>query len=142
MVCGTRLTNTEYMNTTERIGAQTLESAFPCEQAVVLLSTIYNYTLSFVMEEQAVFPVAGERSPRYSIEGRNARLDPAVFPFHRQTSSILFDRYDRRYREGLDLILQGAGPEGTRRAAHKRPREVAGATKTLSSPRQILTKTS
>ena len=65
------------------------------------MSTIYNYTLSFVTEEQAVFPTPGERSPRYSIEERNARLDPAIFPFHRQASSILFDRYDRRFREGL-----------------------------------------
>jgi TetR/AcrR family transcriptional regulator, tetracycline repressor protein len=123
MVAGTRLTNTEYLKTTERIGKKMLEEGFSVRAAVVLFSTIYNYTLSFVMEEQAVFPAAGQRSPRYSIEERNARLDPALFPFHRQTSSILFDRYDRRYREGLDLILQGAGPEGTRRAAHKGPRK-------------------
>jgi TetR/AcrR family tetracycline transcriptional repressor len=123
MVAGTRLTNTEYLKTTERIGQQMLEEGFSVRAAVVLFSTIYNYTLSFVMEEQAVFPVAGQRSPRYSIEERNARLDPAVFPFHRQTSSILFDRYDRRYREGLDLILQGAWPEGTRRAAQRGTRK-------------------
>lgn len=110
MVSGTRLTNTEYLKTTEKIGAQMLAFGFSVRAAVVLFSTIYNYTLSFVMEEQAVFPVAGERSPRYSIEERNARLDPAVFPFLRQTSSILFDRYDRRFREGLELILQGARP--------------------------------
>ena len=110
MVAGTRLTNTEYLKTTERIGSQMLAAGFSVRAAVVLFSTIYNYTLSFVMEEQAVFPVAGERSPRYSIEERNARLDPAVFPFLRQTSAILFDRYDRRFREGLELILQGAKP--------------------------------
>jgi len=108
MVGGTRLTNMEHLKTTERIGAQLVASGFSVRAAVVLLSTIYNYTLSFVTEEQAVFPTPGERSPRYSIEERNARLDPAVFPFHRQATSILFDRYDRRYREGLELILQGA----------------------------------
>jgi len=108
MVSGTRLTNLEHLKTTEKIGAQMLASGFSVRAAVVLLSTIYNYTLSFVTEEQAVFPTRGERSPRYSIEERNARLDPAVFPYHRQISSILFDRYDRRYREGLELILLGA----------------------------------
>jgi len=108
MVGGTRLTNMEHLKTTERIGAQLVASGFSVRAAVVLLSTIYNYTLSFVTEEQAVFPTPGERSPRYSIEERNARLDPAVFPFHRQATSILFDRYDRRYRGGLELILQGA----------------------------------
>ncbi|MEI9980474.1 MAG: TetR/AcrR family transcriptional regulator C-terminal domain-containing protein [Edaphobacter sp.] len=111
MVAGTRLTNTEYLKTTERIGSQMLAAGFSVRAAVVLFSTIYNYTLSFVMEEQAVFPVAGERSPQYSIEERTARLDPAEFPFHRQTSTILFDRYDRRFREGLELILQGAKPD-------------------------------
>jgi TetR/AcrR family tetracycline transcriptional repressor len=110
MVAGTKLTNTEYLKTIERIGNQMLAAGFSVRAAVVLFSTIYNYTLSFVMEEQAVFPVAGERSPRYSLEERNARLDPAVFPFLRQTSTILFDRYDRRFREGLELILQGAKP--------------------------------
>src|SRR5271170_6612037 len=110
MVAGTRLTNTEYLKTIERIGSQMLAAGFSIRAAVVLFSTIYNYTLSFVMEEQAVFPVAGERSPRYSVEERNARLDPAVFPFLRQTSTILFDRYDRRFREGLELILRGAKP--------------------------------
>src|SRR5580658_4232844 len=119
MVSGTRLTNTEHLKTTERIGNEMLASGFSVRAAVVLFSTIYNYTLSFVMEEQAVFPVAGKRSPRYSIEERNARLDPAAFPFLRQTSTILFDHYDRRFREGLALILQGAKP---RRASIRTPK--------------------
>jgi TetR/AcrR family tetracycline transcriptional repressor len=108
MVSGTRLTNTEYLKTTEAIGMHLVGSGFSVREAVVLGSTIYNYTLSFVMEEQAVFPTPGERSPKYLIEIRNAKLDPAMFPFHRQTSSILFDRFERRYREGLKLILRGA----------------------------------
>jgi TetR/AcrR family transcriptional regulator, tetracycline repressor protein len=111
MVSGTRLTNQEYLKTTERIGAMIVAAGFSVRAAIVLLSTIYNYTLSFVMEEQAVFPTPGERSPYYALEARNARLDPELFPFHRQVTSILFDRYDRRFREGLELILQGAKPE-------------------------------
>ena len=111
MVSGTRLTTTEPLKTTETIGSHLVASGFPLRTAVVLLSTIYNYTISFVLEEQAVFPTPGKRSPLYSIEDRNARLDPAVFRYHRQASSILFDRYDRRFREGLELILRGATPE-------------------------------
>ena len=108
MVSGTRLTTIEPLRTTETIGAHFVACGFPVRAAVVLISTIYNYTFSFVMEEQAVFPTPGQRSPLYSIQARNARLDPALFPHHRQASSILFDRYDRRYKEGLELILQGA----------------------------------
>jgi TetR/AcrR family transcriptional regulator, tetracycline repressor protein len=110
MVAGTRLTNTEYMKTAERIGAKLAGSGFTVRQTVVLLSTIYNYTLSFVMEEQAVFPRPGKRNPRYDIAKRNARLDPQEFPILRQSGRILFDRFDRRYKEGLELILRGADP--------------------------------
>jgi AcrR family transcriptional regulator len=88
-----------------------IEAGFSIRQTVVLLSTIYSYTLSFVMEEQAVFPTSGKRSPQYDIEKRNARLDPARFPLLRQAGPILFDRFDRRYKEGLELILTGAQAE-------------------------------
>ena len=114
MVSGTRLTNTEYMKTVERIAARIVESGFTVRQAVVLLSTIYNYTLSFVMEEQAVFPRLNERSPQYDIAERNAKLDPEEFPLLRQSGAILFDRFDRRYKEGLELILRGPKPRRTR----------------------------
>jgi TetR/AcrR family transcriptional regulator, tetracycline repressor protein len=108
MVSGTRLTNTEYMKTAERIGAKLVASGLTVRQTAVLLSTIYNYTLSFVMEEQVVFPRPNERSPDYDIEERNAKLDPKEFPILRQSGPILFDRFERRYKEGLDLIVEGA----------------------------------
>ena len=108
MVAGSRLTDTKYMKTVEQIGAVLIAKGFTVRQAVVLLSTIYNYTQSFVMEEQAVFPRPKERSPQYDIALRNAKLDPREFPILRQSGSILFDKFDRRYKEGLDLILRGA----------------------------------
>ena len=108
MVSGTRLTTVEPLRTTEKIGAELVAAGFTVRSAVVLMTTIYNYTLSFVMEEQAVFPVAGKRSPRYSIEKRNALMEAEGLAYHRQASGILFDKYDRRFREGLELILAGA----------------------------------
>jgi TetR/AcrR family transcriptional regulator, tetracycline repressor protein len=92
----------------ERIASRLIESGFTVRQVVVLLSTIYNYTLCFVMEEQAVFPRPNERSPQYDIAKRNAKLDPEEFPLLRQSGAILFNRFDLRYKEGLDLILRGA----------------------------------
>jgi TetR/AcrR family transcriptional regulator, tetracycline repressor protein len=120
MVSGTWLTNTEPLKTTERIAATMISSGFSLRAAIVLLSTIYNYTLSFTMEEQAVFPTPGNRSPQYSLEGRNARLDPAIFPLHRQATPIIFDRYDRRFREGLELILKGAKPGAVKTSPRKK----------------------
>ena len=119
MVAGTRLTDTIYMKTTERIAAKLIESGFTVRQTVVLLSTIYNFTLSFVMEEQAVFPRPGERSSQYELKRRNAKLDPGELPILRRAGAILFDQFDRRYKEGLDLILKGAGQPQRRIAARR-----------------------
>ena len=47
MVSGTELTDTEYMKTAELIAAKLVDSGLSVRQAVVLLSTIYSYTLSF-----------------------------------------------------------------------------------------------
>jgi TetR/AcrR family transcriptional regulator, tetracycline repressor protein len=109
MVAGTRLTDSDYMKTAEKIGGKLTASGFTVRQSIVLLSTIYNYTLSFVMEEQAVFPRPKERSPQYNIAERNAKLDPAMFPILRQGGPILFDNFDHRYKEALALITSGAG---------------------------------
>lgn len=109
MVAGTRLTDIDYMRVVERIAARLVEAGFTVRQATVLLSTVYNYTVSFVMEEQAVFPRPGERSEKYNLAQRSARLHEAGLPLLRQAGDILFDRFDRRYKEGLTLIVQGAG---------------------------------
>jgi TetR/AcrR family tetracycline transcriptional repressor len=111
MVSGTRLTDTQYMRAAEKIGSRVLEAGFTTRQTVVLLSTIYNYTLSFVIEEQAVFPTPGTRSPKYDLKTRQERLTAEDLPLLRQAGPILFDRFDRRYKEGLELILQGAAAQ-------------------------------
>jgi TetR/AcrR family transcriptional regulator, tetracycline repressor protein len=108
MIAGTRLTNTEYMKAAELIASKFVGSGFTIRQTVVVLSTIYNYTLAFVMEEQAVMPRPGVRSVRYNLAKRNAKLDPKELPLLRQAGAILFDKFDRRYKEGLELILRGA----------------------------------
>jgi hypothetical protein len=99
MVAVIRLTNTEDMKTVERVGARLIDESLTVRQTLVLLSTIYNYTLSFAMEEQAVFP----------RPTRNARLDPKKFPILRQGGPILFDKnLIAVIKRGLDLILCGA----------------------------------
>lgn len=108
LVAGSRLIDTVYMETAERIGRRLIEAGFSVREAVVLLSTIYTFTISFVIEEQAVFPVPGERSPAYDIQKRNAKLDLRKFPILRQGGAILFDRFDQRFKDSLELIVGGA----------------------------------
>jgi TetR/AcrR family transcriptional regulator, tetracycline repressor protein len=108
VVAGSRLTDTKYMETTEVIGSRLIEWGFSTRDAVVLLSTVYTFTVSFAVEEQAVFPIQGQRSAGYDLQERNARLDAKRFPLMRQSGTILFDRFERRYKESLELILGGA----------------------------------
>jgi TetR/AcrR family transcriptional regulator, tetracycline repressor protein len=108
MIAGTRLTNTLFQETAERIGGHLTQAGFTTRQAVTLLSAIYTFTVSFVIEEQAVFPKPGERSPAYDIEMRKTHLDPEAFPLLREAGDVLFDRFDQRFEESIDLMLRGA----------------------------------
>lgn len=50
--------------------------------------------------------------PLHAFEqSRRKKLDPKEFPLLRQSGAILFDKFDRRYKEGLDLMLRGASPK-------------------------------
>lgn len=108
MIAGTRLTNTLFQETTERIGTKLIESGFSARQAIVLLSAVYTFTVSFVIEEQAVFPLPGQRADAYNLEQRAARMDAEQFPLMRQAGAVLFDQFDLRYEESLALMLHGA----------------------------------
>jgi AcrR family transcriptional regulator len=108
MIAGTRLTNTLFQETAERIGGHLTQAGFTTRQAVTLLSAVYTFTVSFVIEEQAVFPKPGERSPAYDIEMRKTHLDPDAFPLLREAGEVLFDRFDQRFEESIDLMLRGA----------------------------------
>jgi TetR/AcrR family tetracycline transcriptional repressor len=108
VVAGSRLTDTVFMETTELLGDRLVEAGFSVRKAVVLLSTVYTFTVSFVIEEQAVFPVKGERSSAYDIQKRNAKLNAKKFPLLRQSGAILFDHFEQRYKDSLDLIVRGA----------------------------------
>ena len=110
VVAGSRLTDTVYMETAEHIGRRLVDAGFSVRQTVVLLSTVYTFTISFVIEEQTVFPVEGKRSPAYDLQKRNAKLDPRKFPILRQSGAILFDRFEQRYKDSLGLIVGCASP--------------------------------
>ncbi|WP_109126594.1 TetR/AcrR family transcriptional regulator C-terminal domain-containing protein [Dyella sp. C11] len=113
MVEGSRLTNALFQETTEHIGSHLVQAGLTHRQAVVLMSTVYMFTLSFVVEEQAVFPRPGERSPDYDLEQRNSELDATKFPFMRKAGAVLFDQFDRRYKESMKLIIAGAATQLT-----------------------------
>lgn len=108
VVEGSRLLDTVYLEATERIARVLVDSGFSLREAAVLFSTVYTFTVSFVTEEQAVYPQPGMRSEAYDLTRRKEWLDPKRFPLMRQAGAILLDRFDSRYNESLRLILRGA----------------------------------
>jgi TetR/AcrR family transcriptional regulator, tetracycline repressor protein len=119
MVAGTRLTDTRYMQTMERIAQKLIASGFTVREATILLSTIYDFTISVVMEEQSMSPRPGERAPQYDLVKRSAALTAAGLPLLSKAGAVLFGNFDRRYNEGLTLILQGAKPGRTSRTRNR-----------------------
>lgn len=132
MVAGTRLTSTMFQETAERIGSHLTQAGFSARQAIVLLSSVYTFTVSFVIEEQAVFPRPGQRSPLYDIDARNQLLDAKKFSLLRKAGPVLFDRFDQRYRESLELMLAGASAllEDTTKPPARTKTQTVGARKT------------
>ena len=87
--------DTVYMETAERIGSRLIESGFSMRQAVVLLSTVYTFTISFVIEEQAVFPGEGKTFScrRPLLSKAKCQTRSCVYLILRQSGAILFDRF-------------------------------------------------
>ncbi len=80
-------------------------------QAARAWSTLYSYTIGFVIEEQAVKPRPGERDERYTPRNRARRIDSEKFPLSVAAGKELFTRFDKGYDEGLRLILAGVAQD-------------------------------
>lgn len=57
--------------------------------------------------DQAYSKSRDERSPKYDLAARSAKLDPKEFAITRQSGAILIDKFGQRYKEGLALIVAG-----------------------------------
>jgi len=82
-------------------------AGFSIAEAARAWSTLYSYTIGFVIEEQAVKPRPGERDERYAQKNRARRIDSDKFPLSIAAGKTLFSRFDQGYDEGLRLILAG-----------------------------------
>ncbi|MDW6062067.1 TetR/AcrR family transcriptional regulator C-terminal domain-containing protein [Streptomyces sp. FXJ1.4098] len=74
----------------------------------------YAFTLGFVIEEQAVEPMPGERAEGYDVQER-AKLIGEEYALAAEAGADLFTDYEARFEEGLRAIVAGIeatmGPE-------------------------------
>ena len=82
-------------------------TGFTLRDALNGMSTVYNYTIGFVIEEQAVRPMLGEVNPQYDLQKRNDRLNRETHPLTIAAGEEIFGDYDRRFVAGLEMIVAG-----------------------------------
>ena len=107
MVSGTRLTDNSLYAPMELALRTLVDAGFSSYLSLVALSTIYSYVVGFVIEEQAVCPRPGERDEFYSPQQRGQRVDADRFPLALEAGDHLFSNFDRRFEDGLKLIVAG-----------------------------------
>ncbi len=107
MVAGTHLKDTSVYAVMETaLGVFAAVGVAP-DEAAVCLKTVYDFVIGFTIEQQAVISPIGERDPRYSLQAREARMDPARYPLARSIGPTLFAQYDAVFERGLDLVIAG-----------------------------------
>ncbi|NEY35149.1 TetR family transcriptional regulator [Streptomyces sp. PRKS01-65] len=102
---GSRFTGVAHAEQMEGVLSRLTAAGLSLPQAVAAITTAYGYTLGFVTEEQGVQPVPGERREGYDV-GERARM-MAAFPLSAAAGPELFGDYDRRFEEGLELLVAG-----------------------------------
>ncbi|MEW1779112.1 TetR/AcrR family transcriptional regulator C-terminal domain-containing protein [Streptomyces sp. NPDC086777] len=104
---GSRFTGIEHAPEQEAYLRVMTEAGFTLAQAARAGMTTTAYTIGFVIEEQGVVPLSGERREGYDVAER-ARL-MAGFPLAAEAGRELFDDYDQHFEEGLEIVIAGIG---------------------------------
>ncbi|MHC5906115.1 TetR/AcrR family transcriptional regulator C-terminal domain-containing protein [Streptomyces sp. S6] len=102
---GSRFTGTEHAVRMEENLRFFLDAGFSLADSVRAYTTATNYTIGFVIEEQGVVPLPGERREGYDIDERARRL--AEFPLSAAAGSEIFADYERHFAEGVEIIVDG-----------------------------------
>ena len=105
---GTYLTDDALLAAQEAPLRKLTDAGFSLADAVRGYATVYNYTIGFVIEEQAVEPRRGERDERYDPQKRAQRIDADRYPLAVAAGQEAFGGgFDERFEHGLGLIISG-----------------------------------
>ena len=76
------------------------------ERADHAMVTLYSYIIGFTIEEQAVYPMPGERDPRY-VELADSYREAGATQLEMAVADGMIDDYDKRFAEGLRIVIAG-----------------------------------
>ncbi|MBT2385484.1 TetR/AcrR family transcriptional regulator C-terminal domain-containing protein [Streptomyces sp. ISL-11] len=102
---GTRFTDASYATPLEEFLRISVESGFSPRGAARAWFTVNTYTMGYVIEEQSVHPVPGERDPAYDQNTRGERLGGS--PLAIEAGNEFFGDLDAGYEAGLRAVMAG-----------------------------------
>lgn len=108
VVSGTYVTDDALLEAMERPLRRCVDAGMPLRETVQGWTTLYNYTIGFVIEEQAVYPTPDAFDERYDPDTRAARIDARRSPLAAEAGRLMFGASgDERFDAGLRLIVAG-----------------------------------
>jgi TetR/AcrR family tetracycline transcriptional repressor len=109
MASGTYLTDTKMFEGMDMSLRRFVSAGFSLRQAAVALTTLYSYTVGFVIEEQAMQVAPGMPNEQYALEVREERVNKELYPLAAAAGADMFTNHDSRFEEGVKLIVAGIG---------------------------------
>ncbi|OEV09584.1 TetR/AcrR family transcriptional regulator C-terminal domain-containing protein [Streptomyces nanshensis] len=103
---GTRLTDAGHAARQEEYLRRMVAAGFAPGAAARAAFVVFAFTEGFVIEQQAVEPMPGERDPGYDVAARTEAFGPR-YPLAAQAGEELFGDFDARFEEGLAAVVAG-----------------------------------
>lgn len=106
MVSGTYLTDASLLGGQEAGLASLVRQGFTVTDAIRAYQLLYNFTIGFCIEEQAVAQAADDR---YSLDERARRIDAAAHPLVAQAGPAIFADAGLRFADLVAVIIEAVG---------------------------------
>jgi TetR/AcrR family transcriptional regulator, tetracycline repressor protein len=103
MVSGTYLTDASLLSGQEEGLASLIRQGFNVTDAIRAYQLLYNFTIGFCIEEQAVAQAGDDR---YSLDQRAKRVDAAAHPLVAQAGPVIFGDADLRFTDLVAVIVE------------------------------------
>lgn len=126
MFSGTFLTDVDLFAPMEANLRRMMDAGFTLRQAVVGLGALYNYTIGFVIEEQATQISPGVPDSKYDLTAREQRVRKELYPLAAAAGVEIFQKHDARFTDGIALIIAGMAVSLAETSGRRKPRSRSG----------------
>lgn len=105
---GTYLNDTDVLHRQEAGFARMTADGFALRDAVRAYTLVYDFTIGFCIEEQAVSQAVADGDERYSLPAREQRLADGAHPLVVASGPVLFGEPDARFADLVAVLVDAA----------------------------------